>query len=111
MPFVITFLPLVGLELLAHPAVEAFLIGTAVLIGLTSLGREYRRHHHRPLPLILLMLGFVIIAVAKGWQRGLGEAMWMAGGGLTIAFAHFVNWRYCRMIPHQHEGLGHHHAH
>lgn len=63
MPFVITLLPVIGLSFLAHPAFEATLIVSGLIIGALSLSHGYLKHHHNLLPILTLSVGFGIIAI------------------------------------------------
>ena len=110
-PVIITSLPLIGLGFLANPFFEWGMIAFALLIGFYAIGTSYFRTHHRILPLILMLLGFAIIIgghlLITGWREGIIVPI----GGLTIAVAHFFNYRYtgaCRAgTPLFH--LNHHH--
>lgn len=62
-PLLLTMLPLWGLGFLARPWVELLMISLAVLLGITSLGLSYFRYHRNPLPLIVLVIGFGLIAL------------------------------------------------
>jgi len=93
-PLVLTGLPLVGLEFLAMPWVEWGMIAFALIVGLYSIGLSYWRTHKRPLPVILLLGGFILIAFGYGFLHGRGEGFVVPTGGLLIALAHLVNYRF-----------------
>src|ERR1700712_5226092 len=60
-PIIITSLPLLGLGFLANPWFEWGMISFALMIGLWAIGLSYFRSHHKILPMILLLVGFLII--------------------------------------------------
>lgn len=93
-PVLLTFLPLAGLKFLANPLFEWGMIMLALLLGVSSIMLSFFRTHHRALPLILLITGFAIIISGHVYLRGWTEAIVVPIGGLTIAFAHFINFKY-----------------
>jgi hypothetical protein len=111
-PLVITSLPLVGLGFLANPLVEWSMIILALFVGVYAIGLSYFRTHHKPLPMILLILGFLIIIIGHLFVSGWREGIVVPIGGLLIATAHFFNYKYSGMcdisspfhLKHSHEG-------
>lgn len=102
-PLLITSLPLLGLGFLANPWLEWGMIILALLIGVYAIGVSYFGTHHKLLPMILLISGFIIIItghlLVTTWQ----EAIIVPVGGLLIATAHFFNVKYtgiCRTNHH-----------
>ncbi|MFD0764312.1 MerC domain-containing protein [Mucilaginibacter lutimaris] len=93
-PVLFTSLPLVGLGFLANPLVEWVMITIALVVGVSSIGNSYFKEHHRILPLALLIAGFLIIIIGHLFTKGWIEAVIVPVGGLTIALAHFVNYKY-----------------
>jgi len=96
-PLVITGLPLIGLGFLANPWFEWGMIILAFIIGVSSISLSYVRTHRKLLPLTLLVLGFAIIITGHIFITGWIEAIIVPLGGLTIAGAHFVNYKYAGM--------------
>jgi len=92
-PLIFTSLPFIGLGFLASPLVEWGMIAFALMIGLYSIGLSYLRTHRRPLPVVLLIMGFAIIVLGHIFLSGLIEGFVVPTGGLAIAGAHFVNYR------------------
>jgi len=92
-PLIFSSLPLIGLSFLASPIVEWGMIVFALMIGLYSIGLSYLRTHKRPLPVVLLIIGFAIIMLGHIFLSGLTEVFVVPAGGLAIAAAHFVNYR------------------
>jgi len=95
-PLLITLLPLAGLGFLANPLVEWSMIIFALFVGCFAIGSSYFRIHHQLLPVLVLIAGFLVIIAGHIWVRGWREAIIVPIGGLLIATAHFINYRYAR---------------
>ena len=93
-PLLITVLPLAGLGFLANPFIEWSMIIFTLCIGIYAIGLSYLRAHHKLLPSILLIIGFLIIIAGHLFVKGWREAIIVPAGGLLIATAHFFNYRY-----------------
>jgi hypothetical protein len=93
-PLLITSLPLIGLGFLANPWVEWSMIALALVIGIASLGMSYFNIHRKPLPLLMLSTGFLVIILGHALITGWAEAIVVPAGGITIAFAHLINYRF-----------------
>jgi len=93
-PIILTFLPLTGLGFLTNPLFEWGMIILALILGVSSIFLSYFRTHKRALPLFLLVIGFVAVIAGHIYLRGWVEAIVVPLGGLTIAVAHFVNFKY-----------------
>ncbi|OOQ61566.1 MerC domain-containing protein [Mucilaginibacter pedocola] len=93
-PVFFTSLPLFGLGFLANPWVEWGMILFALVIGISSIGGSYLNSHHKALPLVLLIIGFATILLAHIFTQGWLEAVIVPIGGITIAVAHFINYKY-----------------
>jgi hypothetical protein len=93
-PVFFTSLPLVGLGFLANPWVEWTMILVALVIGISAIGGSFLRVHHRILPLLLLIAGFAAILLGHIFTTGWLEAIIVPAGGITIAIAHFINYKY-----------------
>lgn len=101
-PVLFTSLPLLGLGFLANAWVEWGMIALALMIGIYSIGMSYLRIHRRPLPLVLLVTGFITIILGHIFISGWPEMVVVPAGGLFIATAHFVNYKCtgaCRHTP------------
>jgi len=93
-PIMLTSLPILGLGFLANPFLEWSMIFLALLIGVYAIGNSYFKQHHKILPLLLLITGFIIIITGHFWATNLHEAIIVPIGGLIIATAHFFNIKY-----------------
>jgi hypothetical protein len=96
-PVLLTSLPLVGLGFLANPVIEWSMIIFALCIGVYAIGLSYFRTHHKRLPMVLLIIGFLIIIAGHLFITSWQEAIIVPIGGLLIATAHFFNYRYSGM--------------
>lgn len=99
LPFLMTSLPLLGLSFLAHSWVEILMICISLFLGFYSLLRSYPLHR-KMVPVLTLIAGFALIAAGHYLLEGL-EAILIPLGGLTIAGAHVLNWKYCRNCGHK----------
>ncbi|MFD2872565.1 MerC domain-containing protein [Mucilaginibacter ximonensis] len=111
-PVILTFLPLAGIGFLATPLFEWTMIGLALLLGVMSILLSYVRTHRRTLPLLMLVAGFAAVVLGHIYLRGWIEAVVVPLGGLTIAAAHFVNFKYvgsCKAGDHHFLHLPHRH--
>ena len=93
-PVFFTSLPLVGLGFLANPWVEWGMIIVALIVGVLSIAGSFLNSHHRVLPLLLLIIGFATIILGHIFTKGWLEAIIVPAGGITIAIAHFINYKY-----------------
>ncbi|TFF36335.1 MerC domain-containing protein [Mucilaginibacter psychrotolerans] len=93
-PVFFSSLPLVGMGFLANPWVEWGMIILALIIGVSSIGGSFFNAHRRVLPLALLIIGFATIILGHIFTKGWLEAVIVPIGGITIAVAHFVNYKY-----------------
>ncbi|QNL47980.1 MerC domain-containing protein [Olivibacter sp. SDN3] len=94
MPFIITLLPLIGLEFLSSAWFEIGIIALSIAIGLSSLIPSYLKYHRKTMPITLLVIGFVLIFGAHLLGFHEWEPVLVPMGGFTIAGAHFLNWKY-----------------
>lgn len=92
LPFLMTSLPLLGLGFLANRWVEISMIFISVFLGFYSLLTSYPAHK-RITPLFVLIFGFASIGTGHYLMESL-EGLLIPLGGLSIAGAHFLNWKY-----------------
>lgn len=98
LPLVITYLPLIGLEFLANAWVEIGMIVLSLMIGTMSLSASYKKHKNA-LPVLVLIIGFGLIATGHFLLHEL-ESVLIPLGGFTIAGAHYINWKLSRVCSH-----------
>lgn len=102
LPFVITVLPLWGMGFLASEAVEITMIAVSLILGVWSLSSAYRRQHQRIAPILVLILGFVCIALGHFSGVEVLEPVLIPLGGFTLAAAHVINLRLLKTCPINH---------
>ncbi|MCX2430295.1 MerC domain-containing protein [Pedobacter sp. GR22-10] len=100
LPFILTLLPLWGLEFLAHPIIEISMILFSMVLGIWSLSKSYRNTHRRKLPIIILIMGFIFIFTGHFAGIDVLEPILIPAGGFAIAFAHFLNIRLSKSCTH-----------
>jgi hypothetical protein len=94
-PLLIGVLPLVGLQFLAHGAVEWALLFVATVLAIASCCWGVRRHGRRRVAfafasaLLLLIGGRFVVDSAHEWIP-------MVAGGVLLAASHVLNHRLCR---------------
>jgi hypothetical protein len=98
MPFLVAFLPVLGLSFLAHDYVEWIFVGVSTTIGVASLLLGYRVHGQRR-ALASLAAGIALV-VAGRIAESRGGLAWgvpcLVVGALIIAGSHILNAKLCR---------------
>jgi len=94
LPFVLSILPLTGLQFLENPIIEYSFIALSLALASTSLIKSYLKYHKDSFPLKLLFDGFILILVGRFLDSEAAEATVTALGGVSIALAHYINWSY-----------------
>lgn len=96
LPFVITILPLVGLEILGDHEFEKFMLIGTVSLALFALCWGHRVHKEsKILWMPAIALGLFSIGMSIEHEH-LGHAIFVALGGGTIALGHYLNTRLCK---------------
>lgn len=85
----------INVVVLAKPSIEYIALGLSVTLGVSSLLPSYFRHHRRILPIVLLLMGFILIAVSR-FQEDFIEGLFTASGASAIIVGHLLNLRYCK---------------
>jgi hypothetical protein len=93
LPVILTILPIISIGFLMKGYIENVMIASSILIALISLGSAYKIHQ-KWLPLVLLLIGLTIIAIVHLFLPENLEPFVLPVGGLTIAVAHYFNWRF-----------------
>jgi len=98
MPFVISFLPLLGIAFLAHEGIEYIIIGISIVIALVSLLPAYFKQHRKIRTLLLYVSGicFVIFADILFEESLSAKIIFVLIGASLVSSAHFINRRLCR---------------
>ncbi|WP_036602995.1 MerC domain-containing protein [Olivibacter sitiensis] len=98
MPFVITFLPLIGLDFLSKPWFELGVSLLSVAIGVSALVPAYLKVHRNRWPMFLLTIGLGLIMCVHFLGYHHIEFVLMPIGGFSIASAHYINWKLSRTL-------------
>lgn len=95
MPFIISVLPLLGLEILENEWIEYATIILSFIIAAIALFHGYNSHHQKLLPLVIVSLGFGCIALGHLiFEEGhFLEVIFTVAGALSVAASHVVNWK------------------
>ncbi len=100
LPLILTSLPVFGINIINNLAFEIGMIGLALCIGLTSLYHGYSRHHHRLLPMVIFLSGFVFLVLKQFFVQV--ENWLLIPAVILIVSAHLFNYRFCRVHNHAH---------
>ncbi len=100
LPLVLTSLPLFGINIINNYFFEAAMIGLAFVIGSFALYHGYKRHHHRVLPLLIFLAGFISLVLKQIFI--VYEILLLIPAVIFILAAHFFNYRFCRKANHCH---------
>ncbi len=96
LPFLISSLPFLGLGFLENPWIEYSIILISLFLALYALSHGYLRHHKKKRPILLVSLGFLIIAYGLIWSPERLESIITPLGALLIGIAHYINWTLIR---------------
>jgi prepilin signal peptidase PulO-like enzyme (type II secretory pathway) len=92
-PLLLGALPFLGHQLAEAHWLEAGIIGLAACIGYLTLGFSFQRHR-RPLPLLLLTLGLVLLVIGHMVLPHEATTGITLVGALMLAGAQLLNRRY-----------------
>ena len=95
LPAVLAFGALSSLSWLGNPQIELIFICISVVLASFSLVQSYFRVHRRALPLLVVGLGFALILGSRFSGEFAHHALTTIGG-IAIATAHLMNWRFLR---------------
>lgn len=100
LPLLLQSLPLFGYNIIDNIFFEMGMIGIAAAIGLYSLYHGWRKHHHRVLPIIILVAGLIFLLLKQVWHH---QQIWfLVPAVVLIVSAHYLNYRYCKKANHCH---------
>ncbi len=77
------------------------MIALAGVIGSYSLYHGWRKHHHKIIPLVIFLFGFLLLAL-KEIING-AELILLVPAVTLIIGAHVINYRDCRKANHCHK--------
>ncbi len=96
LPFLLSLVPLAGSHFMHNHWFEYAIILLSLVVASYALIHGYRKHHHNLLPLIMVTTGFILIAAGHLLPIVWSESLLSGGGGVTIALAHLLNWKYIK---------------
>ncbi len=96
LPFLLSLAPLAGLQFLENPWIEYTIILLSFFIASAALVHGYRKHHQRPLALITVFFGFLLIGSGQVAPFEALEILLTTSGATTVAAAHWINWIHIR---------------
>lgn len=73
-----------------HAVFEWAIIGISAVIASWSILRSYFKNHKNVIPTVMVVLGFLLLAVDHGFHI---HSWLLVTGGLLIASAHILNWK------------------
>ncbi len=109
MPFIIVFLPLLGMEFVANPVIEYIFIASSVIIGIYTFKHGYFNHHRKIYPFAIFLTGLVMIFIGhflfhdhsledklifQSKENGLQDQLFSVIaplGALLLGTSHFIN--------------------
>lgn len=82
-------------EWLENEMLERILIIGSILIASYSIGKSYFKDHRKIYPTLWLLVGAAILVSSLIFHQHNATHYILTGiGGFSIAFAHYVNWKY-----------------
>ena len=95
-PFIIGFLPLLGLGFLAGDGIEKVFLATSAVLAVSTFTWGFR--YHRQLYIFLFLIsGFALIFFGRFWVHEKFEILFVVSGALVLASGHLLNRRLCRL--------------
>lgn len=94
LPLLLSSLPFFGINIINNTNFEFLMIFLALLIGLYSLTHGYKKHHHKPLPIVLFSLGILLLFLKQFYHNYL--LVFLIPAVVLIVSAHWLNYRSCR---------------
>jgi hypothetical protein len=95
-PLVIAISALGVISFLNSPVVEYFFLPVAIVLIIVSLGRSYFLHHKNKTVLLFAVLGVSLLIIGHLIPQPWIAALMSAGGGFSVVFAHYKNWKILR---------------
>ena len=89
LPIFLTSLPLFGINIIENMTFEYGMIALAFLVGSYALCHGYRKHHHKPLPLILFAIGIIFLLAKQYWHHL--QYYFLPPAVIFIVYAHYLN--------------------
>lgn len=101
LPFLLSMLPLTGLSFLENIWIEYGFILLSFLIASYALVKSYLKYHKKPMALVMVLAGFLLIGFGRVVHVEMLEITLTSVGAVAIAVAHVVNWKNIRDVVSQ----------
>ena len=95
LPLLVASLPVFGFDIIKNSIFEYGMIGLAFLVGIFALQHGYRKHHHKPVPLVLFTVGILFLCAKQIWHSY--HTWLLVPAVLCIITAHYLNYSYSRI--------------
>lgn len=93
LPFVLSLGLIGGSSWLLDETMELTFIFASIIIASFALGKSYLKEHRQIRPLRWAFTGILFLLVSRFLETP-AEHYLTALGGFTIAYAHFINWKF-----------------
>lgn len=100
LPLFVSFVPLFGINIIHNMVFETVMVVLSFAIGAWSFYHGFRRHHHSWLPFILFSIGIALLVLKLFFIHY--ETWLLIPAVALIVWAHFSNYRSCRVHAHAH---------
>ncbi|MFN5134212.1 MAG: MerC domain-containing protein [Chitinophagaceae bacterium] len=103
LPLFMSSLPLFGINIIHNIFVEVLLLGSAFVIGFTTLWHGYKKHHHKITTLVLFSAGMLLFTINQFVSFNHSKLILITPAVVLVIAAHFLNHRYCVESKHCHK--------
>jgi hypothetical protein len=103
LPLFMSSLPLFGINIIHNIFVEVLLLGSAFVIGFTTLWHGYKKHHHKITTLVLFSAGMLLFTINQFVSFNHSKLILITPAVVLVIAAHFLNHRYCVEAKHCHK--------
>lgn len=100
LPLFFTSLPIFGFNIIENRTLEIIMVLLAFVIGIFSLYHGWKKHHHSFLPMLVFVVGFIFLVLKLFFAEY--ESWLLIPAVLGIVLAHFINYRFCKILHHAH---------
>lgn len=101
LPLVVSSLPIFGIDIIENDFFEYGMIVLAMAIGFYSLYHGWKSHHHEKRPLVIFAIGMLFLFAKQYWHHL--QIWFLVPAVVIIVYAHYLNYRLCRVHNHAHE--------
>ncbi|SKA19041.1 MerC domain-containing protein [Sediminibacterium ginsengisoli] len=106
LPFLLSALPVLGIEILHNHVLEAVTIAVSFFAGGWAIRRGYLHYHRNTRVVLFFACGILLLFIANFTKTQLSEAGLKFAGALLLITAHIHNRRQCKKCTKEagHEG-------